>query len=132
MTASPAWTVLDGRPDCVHPAGVLVTECVGQRDVALGRPLALDDVEVGAAEPGPAHSHDDVEGAESLWGRGPPPRRSSWRSRTAFMTPPVRGGLSGLLDRVDHGLHADHAIGEDERVDRALDLPLPPVAFHSR
>ena len=55
------------RTDLMHPAGVLVPEDVGQRCAHRRVPLALDDVQVGAADPGPADLHDDVERAADLW-----------------------------------------------------------------
>jgi hypothetical protein len=52
--------VLDRRADGVHPAGVFVAEDDGQvgRD-DIGEP-AVDDVQVGAAQPGAADSDDHV------------------------------------------------------------------------
>ena len=50
----------DGRADLVDPAGVLVAEHVGQLDAGLLGPLALLDVQVGAAQPGAADAHDHV------------------------------------------------------------------------
>ena len=47
----------------MHPAGVLVAQDVGQRRVHRRVPLALHDVQVGAAHPGAADLHDDVERA---------------------------------------------------------------------
>jgi hypothetical protein len=41
--------VRDRRPHFVHPAGVLVTQGVGQLDARLLGPLAFLDVEIGAA-----------------------------------------------------------------------------------
>ena len=52
--------------DLVHPAGVLVAGRVGEDDLGLLRPLALLDVQVGAAQPGRADLHDHVERAERL------------------------------------------------------------------
>ena len=53
----------DRGADLADPPGVLVTERVRQGDVALLRPLALDDVQVGPTQPGPADLDDDVQGA---------------------------------------------------------------------
>ena len=59
----------DRGADLVHPAGVLVAQDVGQRRVHRRVPLALHDVQVGAAHPGAADLHDDVERATDgrLW-----------------------------------------------------------------
>ena len=53
----------DRRADRVHPAGVLVADRVRQLDLGLLGPLALEDVQVGAAHPGAADLDDDVERA---------------------------------------------------------------------
>jgi hypothetical protein len=55
--------VRDRVADGVHPTGVLVTDRVGQGDPRLRLPLPLEDVEVGAADPGATDPDDDVEGA---------------------------------------------------------------------
>ena len=52
--------------DLVHPARVLVAGRVGQDDLGLLRPLALLDVQVGAAQPGRADLDHDVERAGRL------------------------------------------------------------------
>ena len=49
--------------DLVHPAGVLVADRVGQRRAHRLGPLALDDVQVGAAHAGAADLDDHVERA---------------------------------------------------------------------
>jgi hypothetical protein len=51
----------DGGAHLVDPARVLVAERVRKLDPALLLPLALDNVQVGAAEACPADPHDDVE-----------------------------------------------------------------------
>ena len=51
----------DRRADLVHPARVLVAQDVGQRGAHGRVPLAVDDVQVGAADAGAADLHDDVE-----------------------------------------------------------------------
>ena len=61
MTVSPGGHVGDAGADLPHPSGVLVAERVRQGDVALLRPLALDDVQVGAAQSGAADLDDHVE-----------------------------------------------------------------------
>src|SRR5690348_11053555 len=53
----------DRGADLVHPAGVLVAKRVGQRRVHRRVPLPLDDVQVGAADAGPADLDDNVERA---------------------------------------------------------------------
>ncbi len=53
--------VRDRRPDLGHPAGVLVAERVRQADAGAAVPLALDDVQVGAAHAGAADLHDHVQ-----------------------------------------------------------------------
>src|SRR5258707_805076 len=53
----------DRGSDLMYPASILVTEDVGQRGAHGGIPLALDDVQVGPANPGAADLHDDVQGA---------------------------------------------------------------------
>ena len=52
----------DGLADRLDPAGVLVTDRVGERHPGLLLPLALDDVQVGPAHAGATDPHDDVEG----------------------------------------------------------------------
>ena len=52
--------------DLVDPARVLVAGRVGQLDLGLLRPLALLDVQVGAAQPRRADLHDHVERAGDL------------------------------------------------------------------
>ena len=52
--------------DLVDPARVLVAGHVGEHDLGLLRPLALLDVQVGAAQPGRADLHDHVERPEDL------------------------------------------------------------------
>ena len=49
------------RADLVDPAGVLVARGVGQLHAGLLGPLALLDVEVGAAQAGGADPHDHIE-----------------------------------------------------------------------
>ena len=61
ITVSPTSTLVTAGADLVDPAGVLVARGVGQLDLGLLGPLALLDVQVGAAEPGRADPHDDVE-----------------------------------------------------------------------
>ena len=58
--------VRDRRADLVDPAGVLVAGRVGQLDLGLLGPLALLDVQIGAAQPRRADAHDDVERAADL------------------------------------------------------------------
>jgi hypothetical protein len=53
--------------DVPHPPGVLVAECVRQPHVGLLRPLAFDDVQVGATQPRPAHLDDHVHGPDNAW-----------------------------------------------------------------
>ncbi len=53
--------VADRGADLVHPAGVLVADRVRQRDAHRLCPLALDDVQIGAAHAGAADLHDHVE-----------------------------------------------------------------------
>ena len=52
--------VLNGGADGMYPAGILVAEGVGELDVTLVLPLALDDMEVGSAKPRAANAHDDI------------------------------------------------------------------------
>ena len=66
MTVSPTSTLVTAGADLVDPAGVLVAGRVGQLDLGLLGPLALLDVQVGAAEPRRADAHDDVERAGDL------------------------------------------------------------------
>src|ERR1039457_4957492 len=54
------------RADLVHPARVLVAENVGERRAHRRVPLALDDVQVSAADAGAADLHDDVERSADL------------------------------------------------------------------
>ena len=66
--------VLNCRADRVDPAGVLVPEDEGQvRRDGVGEP-AVDDVQVGAAQPGAVDPDDDVVGPVA-WGSG---TSSSW------------------------------------------------------
>ena len=58
--------VRDARADLVHPAGVLMAGRVRELDVGPGGPLALLDVQIGAAQAGRADAHDDVEGPRGL------------------------------------------------------------------
>ncbi len=58
--------VRHARADLVDPARVLVPGHVGELDAGLLRPLALLDVQVGAAQPGRADLHDHVERPEDL------------------------------------------------------------------
>jgi hypothetical protein len=51
----------DARADLVHPARVLVPDDVGQRRVLRLGPVAVDDVQVGAADPRAPDLHDHVE-----------------------------------------------------------------------
>jgi hypothetical protein len=52
--------VIDRRADRVDPAGVLVPENKGQiRRDGVGEP-AVDDVQIGAAQPGATDPDDDV------------------------------------------------------------------------
>ena len=83
--------VRDRRADLVDPAGVLVAGRVGQLDLGLLRPLALLDVQVGAAQAGRADAHDRRRAGR--WPSARRPRRASaasWYacSRAAFMPPP--------------------------------------------
>ena len=52
--------VVHGAADFPHPSGVLVAEDVGKAGVLDRVPLALDDVQVGAAESGGADIDDHV------------------------------------------------------------------------
>ena len=92
------------RADLVHPAGVLVPGRVGQLHPGLLGPLALLDVEVGAAQPGRADLDDDVERADGLrlvdlvepqrlvvrvqagclWAKGSPAGRGGHRKRSTL------------------------------------------------
>ena len=54
--------VRDALADLVHPAGVLVADHVGKVGVHRLGPVAVDDVQVGAADAGAADLDDDVEG----------------------------------------------------------------------
>jgi hypothetical protein len=58
--------MLNRRADRVDPAGVLVPQRVRERDVALGCPLAFDDVQVGPAQTGSADPDDHVERPDGL------------------------------------------------------------------
>ena len=71
------------RADLVHPAGVLVTDRVGQRRVHRLVPLAQDDVQVGAAHAGSPDLHHHVE--RTLDARLRRPRRW-WASRCTRAT----------------------------------------------
>ena len=51
---------LDGGAHRLDPARVLVAERVRELDVHLLLPDPLDDVEVGAAQPGSADPHDHI------------------------------------------------------------------------
>ena len=73
MTGSPFLTPGDALPDLLDPAGVLVPHDVGEIDVDLAAPNALDNVQIGAADAGAADAHDDVCGANLQM-----PRRSSY------------------------------------------------------
>jgi hypothetical protein len=53
--------VVDGRPHGVDPAGVLVPQRVREVHVALGLPLAFDDVQIRSAHPGAADANNHVE-----------------------------------------------------------------------
>ena len=53
--------VLHRRADLAHPSRVLVPQRVGQGDVALRRPLPLDDVQIRPAQTGAADVDDDVQ-----------------------------------------------------------------------
>ena len=73
--------------DLVHPAGVLVADRVGQRRVHRRVPLALDDVQVGAADAGAADLDDTSSGPLTV-GSGTSSTTGCWWypcSRTAFM-----------------------------------------------
>src|SRR3954467_3877323 len=50
----------------VDPAGVLVSQHIGQPGILNGLPLPLDDVQVGPADPGAADPDDDVQRARYL------------------------------------------------------------------
>src|SRR3954465_4216515 len=50
----------------VDPAGVLVSQHIGQPGILNGLPLPLDDVQVGPADPGAADPDDDVHRARDL------------------------------------------------------------------
>src|SRR5262249_43706379 len=54
------------RPHLLHPAGVLVARNVGELNADLVAPHALDDVQVGPAEPGPPDADDHVIGVLEL------------------------------------------------------------------
>jgi len=58
--------VRHARADLVHPARVLVAGRVGELDLGLLCPLSFLDVQVGAAQPGRADLHHDVERAGRL------------------------------------------------------------------
>ena len=61
--------VLHRRTDRMDPAGVLVAQGVRQRDVALLRPLTLDDVQVGTAQS--RTSDPDDHAVRAPWPRVP-------------------------------------------------------------
>ena len=73
---SPTATLRHGRPDLVHPAGVLVTDRVGQRHAHRLGPLALDDVQVGAAHARRRRSSPRRRTGPSPSAPGPPRRRA--------------------------------------------------------
>src|SRR3954449_12479254 len=50
----------------VDPAGVLVSQHIGQPGILNGLPLPLDDVQVSPADPGAADPDDDVQRARDL------------------------------------------------------------------
>ena len=79
------------RADLVHPAGVLVADRVGQRRVHRLGPLALDDVQVGAAHAGAADLDHHVERALDRGLRAPRRRRAAGGTRAAELP------SSGLL-----------------------------------
>jgi hypothetical protein len=54
------------RPHVFHPAGIFVAGGVGKLDAHLVAPDALDDVQVGPAEPRPADPDDHVIGVLDL------------------------------------------------------------------
>jgi hypothetical protein len=58
-----------GRADLMHPAGVLMAECVGKVGTHRRGPLALHDVQVGAAYSGAADLDDHVQRSSDrrLW-----------------------------------------------------------------
>ena len=64
-TASPGWT-FDRTADVPHPAGGLVPERVRELDVDLVGPLALGDVQVGAAQTGGADFSQYVQGPDTV------------------------------------------------------------------
>ena len=90
MTVSPTSTFVTAGADLVHPAGVLVAGRVGQLDLGLLGPLALLDVQVGAAEARRADPHDHVERAGGLRLVDLSSFSASWYacSLAAFMRPP--------------------------------------------
>src|SRR5438477_263539 len=64
VSAARHWTPMWPRPPApITTAGVPVAERVGQRGVHRRIPLPLDDVQVGAADAGPADLDDNVERA---------------------------------------------------------------------
>src|SRR5207249_11517984 len=58
--------VVHRRAHLVNPAGVLVAQDIWQPDARLLLPLALNDVQVGAAQTGAANAHDHVVGTGDL------------------------------------------------------------------
>jgi hypothetical protein len=61
--------VSDGGTDLVHPAGILMPEGVGQGHSSPISPLALDYVQVSAADTGTADLDDDVQRSSDRWFR---------------------------------------------------------------
>lgn len=55
--------VVHGAADLAHPARVLVAEDVRERRMLDRVPLALNDVQIGAAQPRGADVDDDVPGS---------------------------------------------------------------------
>ena len=56
----------DARADLLHPARVLMPHDVGEGDIHVALPHALDDVEVGAADARAADADDHVRGLRDL------------------------------------------------------------------
>lgn len=112
--------VLDGRADGVHPASILVAKRVGQLDVAFVLPLALDDMQIGAAQAGTPDTHDDIVRTGNL-------RIDDLLDGRPLAVSVKADGFHWqllLLQRVAYGLHADEAVLEHECVDTVIDLGL--------
>src|SRR5262249_3491029 len=59
--------IADSRPDFVDPTGVFMTRRIWQGHAGFLAELALDNVQIGAAQAGSPDAHDDVVGGGYFW-----------------------------------------------------------------